>query len=569
VLAERAGAAEQLRLLDARAGQPVVVDLQGLGGGLSRSQISATVNQLKALYSTVASSRSPCALTLAGLQPESQEPEPEPEPDGGAHHPSNKADGSLLAALAAMRAEAWRGVAHAQDKRPCDLHDAADLIYIDALAPASLDELPRWTEPGAVLVLRPDVPDLEPPPLPAAAQTARLPLEVLLPPAVAGKPLKRTRAHSTAMQMQVVAAALDYHQSCGGCWATALAAALPPSKQRALLAPFRQRYVDGGVPIDSHPLLVASAASAASATASAPPPAAASLLPEPPPAAAAAVLPMVSALCVTNLRSIPLLRRAVACYQQQDWPAERRELLLLYDSASPAAAAVAKEWGGGESGRHSAGGVRLMAIEEGDRTLGELRQLSVEAAIGEYIVQWDDDDWYHPLRISRQYEAIIAARAGQQQGQGQGQGDGGEGDCVASMMREWLLVIRRPDASAPAAPAAAMDGDGDGDGDDGVVCCSPWWPGSIMCQTDRMPAYTAERKGEDTRVAQQLVSSGGLGRGLSVACMSGTAGLYVYEHHGEASANTWGRKHFDSLIKSYAVARCSAMRMREELGYVP
>ena len=40
-------------------------------------------------------------------------------------------------------------------------------------------------------------------------------------------------------------------------------------------------------------------------------------------------------------------------------------------------------------------------------TLGELRNLSVQYAQGEYVCQWDDDDYYSPLRLYEQYVNII------------------------------------------------------------------------------------------------------------------------------------------------------------------
>ena len=209
---EKRDAEERLRRLDARAGQQVVVDLQGLGGALTPSQTSAAINQLKALYSAVSVSRCPAALTLAGLtvrasktKPElDPEPEPEPEPEAaacGSARPSSSADGSLQAGLTAMGAESWRGVLLELNAVPTDLHSPTDLIYIDALAPTKLENLPRWSQPGAVLVLRPDIADTSVSPPPAGALTARLPLEVLLP---STGTIKRTRAHNTAMQMQVV-----------------------------------------------------------------------------------------------------------------------------------------------------------------------------------------------------------------------------------------------------------------------------------------------------------------------------------------------------------------------------
>jgi glycosyltransferase involved in cell wall biosynthesis len=36
---------------------------------------------------------------------------------------------------------------------------------------------------------------------------------------------------------------------------------------------------------------------------------------------------------------------------------------------------------------------------EPGRTLGSLRNLDIEMAQGEYVCQWDDDDWYHAGRI--------------------------------------------------------------------------------------------------------------------------------------------------------------------------
>ena len=31
--------------------------------------------------------------------------------------------------------------------------------------------------------------------------------------------------------------------------------------------------------------------------------------------------------------------------------------------------------------------------------------MSVDAAAGDFIVQWDDDDWYHPRRVELQMAA--------------------------------------------------------------------------------------------------------------------------------------------------------------------
>lgn len=41
-----------------------------------------------------------------------------------------------------------------------------------------------------------------------------------------------------------------------------------------------------------------------------------------------------------------------------------------------------------------------------DLTLGEMRNLSIELAHGDIICQWDDDDIYHPQRISTQFKSL-------------------------------------------------------------------------------------------------------------------------------------------------------------------
>ncbi|MDR3522126.1 MAG: glycosyltransferase family A protein [Acidocella sp.] len=39
--------------------------------------------------------------------------------------------------------------------------------------------------------------------------------------------------------------------------------------------------------------------------------------------------------------------------------------------------------------------------------LGQLRNIAREAASGEVTCQWDDDDLYHPLRLSTQLRALM------------------------------------------------------------------------------------------------------------------------------------------------------------------
>ena len=118
----------------------------------------------------------------------------------------------------------------------------------------------------------------------------------------------------------------------------------------------------------------------------------------------AAGAPLVSCLMVTRLAPDRIERAlaAVAAFQAQDHPA--RELVVILDaSADP-------------SGRRrlgyrmrSGGPAQVRVVEApGAPTLGALRNRAFAAAAGDYVCQWDDDDIYHPLRLSAQLAALRA-----------------------------------------------------------------------------------------------------------------------------------------------------------------
>lgn len=120
-------------------------------------------------------------------------------------------------------------------------------------------------------------------------------------------------------------------------------------------------------------------------------------------------LPMVSCLMITLPVPARLgwLRRSLASYCRQTYP--RRELVIVMDLGTAEdranVAGAVKALGRAD--------IRVLAAGQKMR-LGGLRNTSVRAARGDYVCQWDDDDFYHPERIERQMEGMLAAgcRAG-------------------------------------------------------------------------------------------------------------------------------------------------------------
>jgi len=105
--------------------------------------------------------------------------------------------------------------------------------------------------------------------------------------------------------------------------------------------------------------------------------------------------PLVSCIMITRNRA-RLARRAVHCFVQQSWPS--RELVIIDDGSEDYEPMLAPY--------RDRAAIRYRRIpEEPGRRLGGLRNLGLEHASGDWCVQWDDDEWYHPERVAVQLEA--------------------------------------------------------------------------------------------------------------------------------------------------------------------
>lgn len=187
---------------------------------------------------------------------------------------------------------------------------------------------------------------------------------------------------------------------------------------------------------------------------------------------------MVSCLMVTKPSRIDMARRAIECFEAQTY--RNRELVIVAEEALPIAA---------------------RDIIFGTGSLGELRNVSVAHANGEFIAQWDDDDWHHPQRLERQLAGLKAW------------GDEFDGCTLA----RWTLADART----------------------GGVAYSGYrprgWEGSLVARRWRVPVYPALCRGEDTPVVDAMKIT-----------MLDEPDLYIYNIHG---ANTFGPDHFMAMFR--------------------
>lgn len=127
---------------------------------------------------------------------------------------------------------------------------------------------------------------------------------------------------------------------------------------------------------------------------------------QPPPAPAPAIAPPPSALVQLATQLDPLVSgimptynrrgfvpQAIRCFLGQDYP--NLELVIVDDGSDSIADCVP------ENTR-----IRYIRLDQ-KLTVGEKRNLACAHAHGEFIVHWDDDDWYPSWRVRAQLRALL------------------------------------------------------------------------------------------------------------------------------------------------------------------
>lgn len=205
--------------------------------------------------------------------------------------------------------------------------------------------------------------------------------------------------------------------------------------------------------------------------------------------------PLVSCVCVTK-RTLEEIQISIECFLSQSY--KNRELIVLHDGGD----FEIEEYISEMNNVNTDCNLFYHQYESNHGTsLGELRNISIGLSSGEFVCQWDDDDWMHKDRISRQFHAMRTNF---------------QTSCVLTN----LLIYDRERR-------------------EGYLSEFRLWEGSILFDRKIISntlKYPEINRGEDSVFFNGVVDSG---------CYPLIASnLYIYIIHG---SNTWPRQHFEGI----------------------
>ncbi len=240
----------------------------------------------------------------------------------------------------------------------------------------------------------------------------------------------------------------------------------------------------------------------------------------------------ISCICVTENRP-ELLAKAIAHYDRQSY--SDKELLMVYLAKDSATDEFAKSQ---KQDTHiqlvsTDEGWKPVVIRQGDSdhtfikvdtneilSLGEKRNIALEQADGEYLCIWDDDDWYHKDRLTRQMEFLQFV---------------GKPAVALSSLSLYLSEMDKAYVTNPREEG---------------------WEGSLLSHRDAIGQYADLNTAEDTPVLIRLY------RENKLAIMDDPS-LYIYYIH---STNTSSAEHFQKLARiSTEMDPRSTERVRDQL----
>lgn len=220
--------------------------------------------------------------------------------------------------------------------------------------------------------------------------------------------------------------------------------------------------------------------------------------------------PLISCLCVTREKPA-LLKRAISCFQNQTYP--NKELVIIYDHDDLATKDELKLVVDPT--------ISIYEVRKTKEiTLGFLRNYAIHKSKGEYVCQWDDDDWYHIGRIEYQYEVIQMS------------------NYPAVILTQWLIF--------------------DSTTNKAYISHRRLWEGSLLCKKSAISniKYDHLNLGEDTTFIEKLNNEN------RIYYIDNVPNLYIYTYHGK---NTWNYKHWNDIFKQCQVMNPSISTLIEKI----
>jgi glycosyltransferase involved in cell wall biosynthesis len=207
-----------------------------------------------------------------------------------------------------------------------------------------------------------------------------------------------------------------------------------------------------------------------------------------------------------------LPRRAIACYLAQTYP--NKELVIVDHGDNGLAELVAE--------LKQPDIMHIRVPDQEGLTIGDLRNMTMAAARGEYVAQWDDDDWHAERRLEVQHERLRGAAA-----------------CFL-----WRLTL--------AWPKRNLFG----------ISHKRIWEASMMVKADVLPEYPSVRLSEDEIVVRKMIEAK-----VRIRLIEQPE-LYTYVVHGN---NSWGESHFEGFFQDPGFRRMgteAGMKIAERLETV-
>ncbi len=192
-----------------------------------------------------------------------------------------------------------------------------------------------------------------------------------------------------------------------------------------------------------------------------------------------------------------MLKRVINCFYAQSY--HNKQLVIVYEEIDELTCNFVENLSFDE-------GLKVIKIDSlRKRSLGELRNIGIVAADGEYVCQWDDDDWFDPDRLETQMRFL------KKQGK------------VACILSRWIIF----DACSEKA----------------YLSNRRLWEGSILCKKEIMLKYPYPHisKGEDTIIIENLFNQ------ELLVLIDDMPELYIYIYHGN---NTWESSHFKRILNA-------------------